>query len=232
MVQGSNAEWSNIPKLVANYCIHTQAHLSAIISYLAEKHKDESTQALRIYVAGENDGQNNRFNTFKIDTDSKLENLFDLNKEINSKNKTLNKDVQKLKTYLDAFKQDTVKEIFQIENDEDYKNDNEEKSMIHENDILRFGEVTEEYNKKQEKLKEIAKKNGQYFAPIPNNFENELLKVRMVNFQQLYDFNNLCLNKSYVKKRTKINEDKIAKLQADVKNLFEWREDLEKRMKD
>ena len=120
----------------------------AIVQYLAGRHKDESTSALRNYVSRENEVRDNRFTTFKTETDGKLDNLFELDKEINSKNKALNKDVQKLKTYLDAFKADTIKEIFGLEDDEDYKNDNEGKSILHEKDILRFGEVTEEYNKK------------------------------------------------------------------------------------
>ena len=31
----------------------------------------------------------------------------------------------------------------------------------------------------------------------------ELTETRMLSFQQLYDFNNLCLNKSFLRKRTK-----------------------------
>jgi hypothetical protein len=31
LVFGTPEEWSNIPKLVARYCIHTQAHLHAAI---------------------------------------------------------------------------------------------------------------------------------------------------------------------------------------------------------
>lgn len=36
---------------------------------------------------------------------------------------------------------------------------------------------------------------------VPNQHENNLKKARLVTFEQLYDFNNLFLNKSFLKKR-------------------------------
>ena len=41
----------------------------------------------------------------------------------------------------------------------------------------------------------------------------------MINFIQLYDFFNLCLNKSYLKKRTYKSEGNIKTLQKEVKEL-------------
>ena len=79
--------------------------------------------------------------------------------------------------------------------------------------------------------KSQAESAHQEYAPIPNNKENELTKARLVSFTQLYDFNNLCLNKSFLRKRTKHSEDHIAVLQNEVKDLQEWRTDIEKRMK-
>ena len=79
-------------------------------------------------------------------------------------------------------------------------------------DVLVFGEFSQQYLDGQEKRKEQAKREGKTYAPIPAKDENELLKARLFNFKQLYDFNNLCLNKSFLRKRTKKNEDHIAKL--------------------
>ena len=36
-------EWSNIPSLVPEYCLHLSNHLNAIINYCHDKSKDEST---------------------------------------------------------------------------------------------------------------------------------------------------------------------------------------------
>ena len=47
---------------------------------------------------------------------------------------------------------------------------------------------------------------------MPNLIEEDKLKARMFTFKQLYDFNNLCLNKSFLKKRVTVNEEHIAKL--------------------
>lgn len=71
-----------------------------------------------------------------------------------------------------------------------------------------------------------------FFAPVPNQEENELTKARMVTFKQLYEFNNLFLNKSYLRKRTGRSEEYIAKLQKEMIEVQEWRVDIEKRMKD
>ena len=50
--------------------------------------------------------------------------------------------------------------------------------------------------------------------------------------KQLYEFNNIVLNKSFLRKRTAVNEDHIAKLQREMLEVQAWREDIEKRMKD
>ena len=46
----------------------------------------------------------------------------------------------------------------------------------------------------------------------------------MFTFEQLYDFNNLFLNKSYLKKRMKIAEDKVTKLEEQMMEVHDWRE--------
>lgn len=78
-----------------------------------------------------------------------------------------------------------------------------------------------------------AYKNGPYgreASLLPNSVESDRLKARTFSFKQLYEFNNLVLNKSFLKKRTKVNEDHIAKLQAEMLEQQRWREDIEKRM--
>ena len=62
---------------------------------------------------------------------------------------------------------------------------------------------------------------------FPNIIEDDRLKARMFSFKQLYEFNNLVLNKSYLKKRTTVNETHIAKLQEEMLEQQRWREDIE-----
>ena len=95
---------------------------------------------------------------------------------------------------------------------------------------MSFGDDSE-YLASVESARKQAKSARQGYAPIPNNKENELTKARLVSFKQLYDFNNLCLNKSFLRKRTKQSEDHISVLQDEVKELQRWRADLEDRMK-
>ena len=42
---------------------------------------------------------------------------------------------------------------------------------------------------------------------LPNKRENNLTKARMLSFEQLYEFNNLFLNKSFLRKRTRAAEE-------------------------
>lgn len=55
---------------------------------------------------------------------------------------------------------------------------------------------------------------------VPNDTENNLLKARTFSFQQLYEFNNLCLNKSFLRKRVRASEEDIDKNQKDIAALF------------
>ena len=50
-----------------------------------------------------------------------------------------------------------------------------------------------------------------------------LTDARLVTFQQLYDFNNLFLNRSYLRKRTTTNEKKIAAIIKELEELQAWR---------
>ena len=51
-----------------------------------------------------------------------------------------------------------------------------------------------------------------------------------MTFKQLYDFYNLCNNKSFLRKRTRDAEEDIYNLQGRVKELETWRGDIEIRM--
>lgn len=51
----------------------------------------------------------------------------------------------------------------------------------------------------------------------------------MMSFKQIYDFYNLCINKSFLRKRTRHAENDIYLLQNENKKLQEWKIDIEKR---
>jgi uncharacterized protein with NRDE domain len=61
--------------------------------------------------------------------------------------------------------------------------------------------------------------------------DTDLIEARLISFKQLYDFSNLFLNKSYLKKRTKNNEEHIDALEKDLKEMHQWRDELEARYK-
>lgn len=70
--------------------------------------------------------------------------------------------------------------------------------------------------------REVSAKDGDVereWSCIPNEVEDDRLKARMISFKQLYDFTNLVLNRSYLKKRTKTSEEHITKLQKEVLEL-------------
>ena len=51
----------------------------------------------------------------------------------------------------------------------------------------------------------------------------------MMTFKQIYDFMNLFLNKSYLKKRTKNSEEHIDSIEKDLVEMHQWRDKLEER---
>ena len=117
----------------------------------------------------------------------------------------------------------------------DIKNYDSLKNM---NDLMIFSPMDEEELKelikkdKKEKEGDFSKKKWirpNHQAYIPNDVEDPLTKARMFSFKQLYEFNNLYLNKSFLRKRTRNAEEDIFKIQNQIKELFEWREDVEKR---
>ena len=46
--------------------------------------------------------------------------------------------------------------------------------------------------------------------------DTDLIEARLISFKQLYDFSNLFLNRSYLKKRTKNNEEHIDAIEKDL----------------
>lgn len=65
---------------------------------------------------------------------------------------------------------------------------------------------------------------------VPDPGRSELTAARLFSFQQLYDFFNLCLNRSFLSKRTRGCEQDIYDLQQELKEFHEWREALEPRI--
>ena len=83
LVWGTPEEWSNIPQLVAKYCIHTQAHLHAVVNYLSGKSTDESYADLRAYVERQNSKQDKTFNDYKESSSADIKKLFECDQKIN-----------------------------------------------------------------------------------------------------------------------------------------------------
>jgi hypothetical protein len=51
----------------------------------------------------------------------------------------------------------------------------------------------------------------------------------MFSFKQLYEFNNLYLNKSFLRKRTRNAEEDIASIWAQINKIHAWQEDMDNR---
>jgi len=49
-VEGTPEEWSNIPKLVARYCIRLQQHVAALTEYTEDRSKEETSHSLREFI--------------------------------------------------------------------------------------------------------------------------------------------------------------------------------------
>lgn len=81
----------------------------------------------------------------------------------------------------------------------------------------------------------ILKNDNHEKAPedvIPFSEDNNVLHdARLVTFKQLYDFNNLFLNKSYLRKRVKSTENHLDSVQKELDGLQAWKIDLEARYK-
>lgn len=78
LVWGTPEEWSNIPRLVAKYCIHTQAHLHGVVEYLKGRSGEETTASLRNFVETENAASDERFFDYKKESTQRIDQLFDL----------------------------------------------------------------------------------------------------------------------------------------------------------
>ena len=146
-------------------------------------------------------------------------------------------DLSTLKNFFNEMRDEKVQKLFkakevdvqpdnlhEIENDiKDYK------SLQSAKDVLNFNSSDGKL------LMEEPSKFGHHTNPklanyIPDKNENTLTKARTFSFEQLFDFFNLCLNKSMVKKRTRSSEEEIYKLQNQLKEFQEWRDDLETRL--
>lgn len=101
-------------------------------------------------------------------------------------------------------------------------------------DLLNFDPDEEEEGAEQESTQVNFQKHTRPKVPskIPNYKENPRTKARMVSFQQIYDMFNLSLNKSFLRKRTRSAEQDIHKLQQEMAEQQNWREELEARLKE
>lgn len=143
LIWGSPEEWSNIPQLVAKYCIHTQAHLNALVQYLKSKSKDETSANLRAFAEKQFEIVDERFVAYKRESTGRIHELFGCNDENRAYEKLIDGDFIKFKNYCDAFKNDTVAELFGLkEEDMHYlQNDNVgQANQAWAMDELQFGE--------------------------------------------------------------------------------------------
>lgn len=270
-------EWSNIPKLVARYCIGLEQALAALIKYNDSRSGEETTLSLREYFAGEIgvsyiflflssiliQRADNTFKDYERLTTSRIDTLNVKRVDMNGFIERVDKDLSLFKNYMDDLKKDTVGQLFAKASKDDCLNDNEQ---AYENDVkdyramrrtagadvLKF-DIPTEYSvgdgqtlklppagaepalqKQETTAGKKAKGPPKWTKPLvptflPTATENPLKKARTFSFEQLYDFNNLVLNKSFLRKRVRSLEEDMQKAQEDVKGLQAWRLDMEER---
>ena len=186
LVHGQPEEWSNIPRLVARYCIHTQAHLSAVVSYLKARSQDETSADLRDYAEQEFAAAQETVVAYKTESTDQLQTLFKFNDENRAYEKLIDGDLIKFKSYCDEFKEDTIQDLFRLKEDELHylKNDNLGLECDNEKrfgegkqewaaDELQFGDDTnaalEDWVKESQ---ELANSQNRAHAMVPNQHEN------------------------------------------------------------
>ena len=101
MVEGTEEEWSNVPKVVAKYVIHMQSHLASSISYLKKKSTEESPMHLRSFFEKVNEEQDSAFNSFKDDANGRLDDLGDYDLKLSRYAAVIDKEFNKLKNYFE-----------------------------------------------------------------------------------------------------------------------------------
>jgi len=201
------------------------------VAYLKARAGEEPSASLRAFVEAENASQNERFGNFKTEATGRTDELFQLDQKMNKRVGQIRSDLSKFQTYCGDFSKAQVAELLSLENPDELKNDNEGQGEECEADILRLepGEAGALAAEQQTESQPAEVSRDQ--AATAGTQENELTKARLVSFKQLYDFNNLCLNRSFLRKRTSKSELNIEILQAQVKALQKWRVDIEARMK-
>ena len=65
---------------------------------------------------------------------------------------------------------------------------------------------------------------------VPKPDTDDLVKARSLSYKQLYDFFNICLNKSFLKKRVLAAEVDVNDAHIKVTTLQDWRLDIETRI--
>ena len=219
-VEGTADEWSNIPPLVARYLFYMQEHLACTVKYLKGQSLNETTEALRTHLQAINDGQDTKFTNYVDTTGFQLDNIEGFNKRILKYAMLVDKESFELKNYFDEQKNDSMLHMFGAKPSE-LQNDNV--GTEHAKDDLDFEiKHLDEYRDKMITMKdsrEIQAKEGDFergWSCVPNEVEDDRLKARTISFKQLYDFTNLVLNRSYLKKRTAVSEEKIASTKESI----------------
>ena len=168
--------------------------------------------------------------------------------EIETKRKMLNDhlnrvdtDLSIFKNYCDDMKHDTVMRLFEAnyldiisDNAQQFNNDVKNYTKLLEEeeahkDVLSFEIDEEDLPPEDTKIEFGDHTRPMIPSKMPSKRENPKTKARMVSFQQIYDLINLCLNKSFMRKRVRSSEQDIHVLQQKVHTLEEWRVEMEEK---
>jgi len=92
-----------------------QAHLGGIIGYVNDRKDLETTASLRSFVESANSASAKEFNTHQNFCQSKFDELFSLDKQVNGYVGQVEQELNSFKLYCDNFKSHSIQELLGVE---------------------------------------------------------------------------------------------------------------------
>ena len=111
-IQFSPEEWSNIPKLLARFCIRLTKQLHAITEYTQRRSGEETTRSLRHWATEEIKRGDSDLASFTNLTTARVEGLQSKDNMLNEYLDRVDADLAKFKNYLDEMKKPTISKLF------------------------------------------------------------------------------------------------------------------------
>ena len=151
--------------------------MHALVEYCYAKSKEESTVALREFLDAELTASKSSQSEFKKKKNKEIKELQDANLKANAYLERVETNINEFKSKHQSQKDTKIAKLFKLDKHAAKTLLQNDNAENAPDDVLTFND---------------------------DNIQHT--EARMVSFKQLYAFNNLCLNRSYLRKRTTTNE--------------------------